>query len=397
MIIKMADLSVNIGGLCLKNPIIVASGPLTSKFHRIKKAADCGVAAVSLKHSMLKHPFHAKPRWYHEKGMGLIVSGDPRLDVGEAVDLICKTKAETDLRIMVNMSASPVDVNTWGELAAQFEKAGADAIEINMNCPNLNSAEAKGAALGASLGQDPDSVAAVVSNVKSSVKIPVIAKLPSEGGRMHQVAVRAEEAGADILNIHAAFRSAPGLDIYNNGAMMYPGTDKGPFGGYTGPWSRLTSNRFIADIARICKTPVMGGGGITQWEHIVESIMYGAWCVQICAAFMLEGFELCEKLLKSLEEYMDGIGYKSVADFNGLALNNIITPDKMEYSDIVAQIDQQSCSGCKKCTRFGHCEAVEFNPETKKCAVDANVCEACGFCLPVCPTASISMVSRQNL
>ena len=80
----MADISIEIGSLKLKNPVIIASGPLTARIDRIKKAEENGAAAVSIKHSLKKQQFYARPRWYVEKNVGIIVSGDPRLEVDEA-------------------------------------------------------------------------------------------------------------------------------------------------------------------------------------------------------------------------------------------------------------------------------------------------------------------------
>lgn len=380
----MADLSVNTGGLKLKNPIVVASSPLTSKLDRVK------AAAVSLKHSLLKQKFLAKPRWYAEKGQGVIVSGDPRLEVDEACELARQTKEQTGLAVIVNMSGLATDVDTWGDLAKRFEQAGADAVELNLNCPNLHTAQEKGPALGANLGQDPESCAAVVRNIKSKVGIPVIAKLPTEGGRLPAVSKNCDEAGVDILNIHAGFRAAPGLDIYKGGAMRYPGTGAGPLGGFSGPWSRLISNRFIADVSRACKAPVMGGGGMRTWQHIVESIMYGAQSVQLCTVLMTEGFGLVGKMLAAMEDYMDQMGYATIEDFRGLALQNILGPGQMQYTDVVARIDAETCSGCTKCTRLPTCDAIYKTD--KKCAVDAAKCVACGLCVSVCPTDSVTFI-----
>ncbi len=386
----MANLSVNTGGLTLKNPIVVASSPLTSRLDRIKAAEEGGAAAVSLKHSLLAQKFLAKPRWYAEKGQGVIVSGDPRLTVDEACELARRAKEETDLAVIVNMSGAPTDAATWGELAKRFEQAGADAVELNLNCPNLHTAQEKGPALGANLGQDPNSCASVVKDIKSRVGIPVIAKLPTEGGRLPAVSKACDEAGVDILNIHAGFRAAPGLDIEKGGIMRYPGTGAGPLGGYSGPWSRLISNRFIADVARACKAPVMGSGGIRTWQHIVESIMYGAQSVQLCTVLMTEGFGLVNKMLAGLAGYMDRMGYGSIEDFRGMALKNIRGPGEMEYTNVVARISEDSCSGCGRCTKLPTCDAIAQNG--KKCAVNPEKCVACGLCVSVCATGSVSFV-----
>lgn len=387
----MVDLSVDVGDLKLKNPVIIASGPLTANIDRLKKAEENGAAAVSLKHAMLRQQFAAKPRWYVDKSLGIVVSGDPRLEIEKAQELIRQAKEETELKILVNMSALPTDLDTWGQLAHKFEEAGADGIELNLNCPNLHTAQATGPALGANLGSDPESTAIVTKTVKSCVKIPVIAKLPTEGGRTMQVAAACTAVGIDILNIHAGFRAAPGLDIYQDGQFLYPGSPSGNFGGNSGPWSRLISNRFIADVARTCDKPIMGGGGISKWEHIVESIMYGATAVQICTAIMFEGFELVDKMLKGLTGYMEEMGYGSTEDFRGKALKNILGPQQMKYTDVVANISAEKCTGCRKCTKLPTCEAIHY--QDKRCYVDPEACVGCGLCVGICPFKAIEIVA----
>ena len=389
----MADLSVNFGGLSFKNPIIVASGPLTANIDRIQRAAESGAASVSIKHTMLKQKFYAKPRWYAEKGVGIIISGDPRLSVPKAQELIRDAKEKTDLVVLINMSALAEDVSSWSLIAKEFEDAGADAIELNLNCPNLHTAQEKGkTALGANLGQDPDSCAAVIREIKSKVKIPVIAKLPTEGGRLLDVSRSCDEAGVDILNIHAGGRAAPGLNIYEGGTMRYPGTGLGPLGGHSGVWSRLLSNRFIADVARAAKAPLMGGGGIVTWEHTVEAIMYGVLGVQICTSIMLEGYDIVTNILSGLEKYMDQMGYKSVEDFNRIALKNITGPGEMDYPEVTAWIDPDKCIGCGNCLKMPTCDAIYQNG--KICSVNPDICVGCGLCLCVCPKDIISIKGK---
>lgn len=389
----MADTQVSLNGLKLKNPVIIASGPLTANLDRLKRAEECGAAGVSLKHAMLKQEFKSRPRWYVEKNVGMIVTGDPRLGVDEALELIRQAKEQTGLTVLVNMSGLSTDPSTWGSMAKMMEEAGADAIELNLNCPNLQLANSKAPALGANLGANPDSTAIIGRIVKAAVTIPVIAKLSTEGGAIMRVAEACAGAGIDILNVHAGFRAAPGLDIYNGGAFLYPGSSTGNFGGSSGPWSRLISNRFVADVARAFPNPIIGGGGIGKWEHIVESIMYGSAAVQVCTAVMFKGFELVKDLTDGLHRFMDEAGYRQISDMQGIALKNVTAPGAMAHSNVHAHIVPEKCIGCRICEKLPTCDAIEFNGVDKKCSVNPTACVGCGLCVGLCSAKAIKMVS----
>ena len=388
----MADLKVNLAGLQLKNPIMIASSPLTARLELLEQADENGAAAVCIKHTMMKQRFLAKPRWYYNKDIGVVVSGDPRLEPEKAAELIRQAKEKTSLTVVSNLSGAPGDLESWGTIAHMMEQAGADAVELNFNCPNLLSADSKLADQGSNLGGNPEGCAMVVKQVKSAVDIPVIVKLSTESGRMAQVVKACVEAGADIPNVHAGYRAAPGIDIYNGGSFLYPGSPSGSFGGHTGVYSRMATNRFVADIARQHPgTPLIGGSGLVTWDHIVETIMFGAWAVQMCTEVMHHGFPLVKKCVEGLEAFMDQQGYENLEQMRGLALQYITAPGQMAYTDVAANIDREKCVGCKQCMKIAHCNAIAYDESGKKCYVDSDKCIGCGFCMGVCPRKAIGV------
>ena len=394
----MSSMEVNVGGFKMKNPLMIASGPISSKLEHLKEAEENGFAAVSLKHTMAWQKFEAKPRWFFDSKIGVIVSGDPRLEPEYALDLIRKAKEQTELKIAVNLSGIPNQVESWGELSHMMEQAGADAIELNFNCPNLLTADAKTkAVLGANLGADPDSCRTVVAAVKQAVKIPVIAKLNTESGKLMPVSKAVAEAGADILNVHASYRSAPGLDIYHGGKMLYPGSEKGNFGAISGPWSKRASDRFICDVYRSnTGKAVIGGSGLYTWRDVVETIMYGASAVQMCVPVMQKGFGIGKEILDGLGRFMDECGYRSIDEMVGLATKYVCAPGEMDYGDITALVDETSCVGCRQCMPIAHCDAITYDSAAKKCAVDEDLCVGCGFCRGVCPKDAITYVLKKG-
>lgn len=388
----MANLKIDLGGLEMRNPIMIASSPLTARLDLLKEAEDNGAAAVSIKHTMMQQRFRARPRWYYNPNIGIVVSGDPRLEPETAAELIRSAKEQTSLVVVSNLSGAPGQLESWGAIARMMEQAGADGVELNFNCPNLLSAGAKGAAQGSNLGADPEACALVVREVKRSIRIPVIVKLSTESGVMPRVADACMGAGADILNVHAGFRAAPGIDIYNGGRFLYPGSPSGSFGGHTGVWSRMASNRFIADMARQHPgAPLIGGSGLVTWDHIIEAVMFGAVSVQMCTEVMHHGFGLVKQCVAGMERFMDEQGYASLDEIRGISLQYITAPHEMQYKDVAAAIDEERCVGCGQCMKIAHCTAIHRDETEKKCAVDEAQCVGCGFCLGVCPKKAIGI------
>jgi len=206
------------------------------------------------------------------------------------------------------------------------------------------------------------------------------------------VAKACASSGVDVLNIHAGGRAAPGLDIYNGGKPKIAGLVNGAsFGGTTGPWSRLLSNRFVAEVKLATSLPIIGGGGIFEWQHIVESIMYGSSLIQVCTSLMLKGFKEITKWLTALQDFMEQSAYPDVPSFCGIALKYICEPKDLQIVSVVAEVNEEKCNGCGSCANIGHCEAITI--EAKKAHVRIEECIGCGTCTAICPKSAILMKS----
>lgn len=389
----MADLSINAGGLKMKNPVMIASSPLTAKLSLLKEAEENGAGGVSIKHTMMHQAFRARPRWYHDPDLGIVVSGDPRLEPDFACELVRQAKEQTDLTIVVNMSGAPGNLESWGTIAGMLKQAGADAVELNFNCPNLLSAGSKAAAQGSNLGTDPEACRLVVEEVRKAVDIPVVVKLNTEGGMILKVAAACARDEKVIMNVHMGGRSAPGIDIYQGGKFLYPGSPKGSLGGFSGPWGRTMSNRYIADVARaLPQSTVIGGSGLETWSQMIETIMFGAKCVTVCTSVMKRGFGVVKTAVEAMARFLDEQGYRSIDEICGRALQNIVAPAEMVYKEVAAVIDSRRCTGCKSCTKMPTCTAIRYEESTRKCVVTPEACIGCGLCLGVCPKKAIDIV-----
>lgn len=379
-------------GIKFKNPFVVASSPLTKNLDLLKRAEECGAAAVSTKLTFIKQPFYGKCRMYNDPKVGSIVCHDRRLDMEEGLRLVEEGKKHTSLILFCNITHDGDGLDGWVKLAKAHEDAGADLIELNLVCPNISlTARRLGREIettGALISQDPRTASAVVRAVKESVKIPVVAKLTPNVTDVSEIAAACEAAGADGVTLAGCQMSLPPPDIYNP-TRPYPLLAGAAFGSLGGPAARLISYAQVALIAQRVKIPIVGGGGIENWRHCIDFMMWGATLVTACTSLMWYGFELIPKMIQGMEKFMAEQGYSSYEELIGLALPSLRPAHELDAIPGAAFVNSELCNGCKLCLRPGHCTAVRM--VDGKALVDPEKCIGCSICAAICPRKAITM------
>jgi len=418
------DLSIEIGGVELKNPIIIASSPLTATVYRLKKAAEHGAAAASTKLAFIKQPFEGRLQLYSEPGHCLIVPIDKRLNIDEAVRLIKQAKRETDLVLLANTTHAAGDLEGWKRLATTLEEAGSDMIELNFVCPNIEyTSQRLGMEVvetelhGASISASPRIAGRITEEVKKVTNVPVVCKLNPDVPDVVATAKSCEDAGADAIAIGGNYQSLPGVDIYNKGRPLYPSLDKVSFGALCGPCVKNLSFAVIAKLYKKLNIPIIGGGGITNWKDTVEMMMWGATGIAICTGIMWYGFEVVSNILNGLKRFMEQQGYVSPRDFIGCSTEYIAPSNELAvYPEVkgiklldypteeylksvkgkeiafhpaIAIVDEEKCNGCGICEKPGHCEAIKII--NKKAVINRELCLGCGVCQSLCPRNAITI------
>jgi dihydropyrimidine dehydrogenase (NAD+) subunit PreA len=384
---------IEFAGLRFRNPFVVASSPLTVKPFLMKKAYDHGAAAASTKLTLIKQSFYKKCRMYHDPRVGSIVCVDRRLDLEEGVRLIDESKRLVpDLLLFANITHEGADLESWGFLAKAMENAGADLIEPNFICPNLTltarqlgqDSTSQG---GAITGQDPDLARQVVGIIKAAVKIPVIPKLTPNVTSIPGIAMACGQGGADGLCLAGAQLSLPPVDLHNLD-HIYDLSQGASYGSLGGPACQLPGYAMVAQVARRSTLPLVGGGGIMNWEHCAQYMLWGARLVTACTSLMWYGFELIPKMLAGLERYMQEMSFASYDDLVGRALHNIRPAAELEMLDDAPALDAARCNGCGLCLRPGHCYAIEMVDAHP--VIDRDKCLGCGVCVAICPRKALS-------
>ena len=301
----MERLKINLAGLSLKNPTMLASGILGYSALTLKGVVEGGAGAVVTKSVGLKpRRGYANPTVV-QVDCGLInAMGLPNPGIDEFVKDICEAKAVLKVPLIVSVYGFSAEEYTLA--AEKAVKAGADALELNVSCPHVKET-------GAEIGQNPKVLAEVVEKVKRAVEKPVFVKLSPNVADIAEIAEAAVKAGADAIT---AINTVKAMAIDIKTAKPILGNRKG---GLSGPAIKPVALRCVYEIYERVKTPIIGCGGITSWRDAVEFMLAGASAVQIGTAIALKGPGVFKAVAGGIDAYLKRKGLGSVSEIVGLA------------------------------------------------------------------------------
>jgi dihydroorotate dehydrogenase (NAD+) catalytic subunit len=196
--------------------------------------------------------------------------------------------------------------NDFKKLAIEMEKYRADSIELNMSCPH-----AKG--YGLEIGSDPNLVKEITREVKKSVKIPVFVKISPNLTDVIEVANAAAKGNADaIVAINTV--KAMKIDIELKTPVL-----SNKIGGYSGNAIKPIGIRCVYEIAENINIPIIGVGGITKGEDVMEYLMAGASAVQIGSGVYYRDIDIFKKICNEILRWMEKNNIKDIKEIIGAA------------------------------------------------------------------------------
>jgi len=298
------SLSVEIAGLKLANPTMLAAGILGMSASTLRRVAEAGAGAVVTK-SVGLHPRRGHPNpTLVQTPCGLLnAMGLPNPGIKEFSREIKEAKKSG---VPVIVSVYGFSPNDYVEVARLAVKAGADAVELNLSCPNVEKT-------GAEIGQDPAATEMFVETVKNNVEKPIFVKLTPNVSDITEVAKAAEKAGADAL-VAINTVKAMAIDIATARPIL-----ANKFGGLSGPAIKPIAIRCVYEMYREVNIPIIGCGGVTTWRDAVEFLLAGASAVQIGTALALKDLEVFDSIKKGLEAYLKKKGLGNVMEIVGLS------------------------------------------------------------------------------
>lgn len=288
-------LAVDLAGLQLHNPLIVGSGTFAygEEFMNVAGFKNEDIGAIALKGTTLEpREGNATPR-VAETASGMLNSIGLQNPGADAVvrDILPRLRA-FDTKLIANIAGGTVE--EYREVARRFAEApGADAIEVNISCPNVHRG-------GAAFGSDPAMAAQVVAAVREVWAGPLIAKLTPNVTDIVPIAAACIDAGADILSLINTLR---GMVIDTATRRPVLGNN---FGGLSGPAVKPVAILMVHQVYQVASernVPVIGMGGISTANDAIEFIIAGASAFSVGTALFWNA-SVCRQIIDGLRAYL---------------------------------------------------------------------------------------------
>ena len=298
------DLSVCIGKLELKNPVIAASGTFGygQEFENFMDLSQLG-AIIPKGISLKPMPGNPPPRIFETNGgiLNSIGLQNPGLRVFVKEKLPYLKEIKTNL--IINFFGKTQ--KEYVELSRRLDDLpGVSGLEMNISCPNVKQG-------GIIFGSDPRMTHRLVSEVRRSIKRPLIVKLSPNVTDITVIARSAEEGGADAVSLVNTFK-AMAINIHSKKPEL-----GNIIGGLSGPAIKPIALRMVWEVSQAVKIPVIGIGGIMKAEDAIEFILAGASAIQIGTANLINP-GIASEVIKGIKKYLIKNGVNRVQDLIGL-------------------------------------------------------------------------------
>jgi len=299
------DLSVSLKSLKLENPTILASGILGLDTASLKKVAQAGAGAVTMK-SLTK-----EERAGHNNPILVQVSGGFLNAVGYANKGIEKGVLEFkkwDNSVPLIGSIVAPTPEEFAMLAEKIQEISISALEIVLSCPHT-----PGYGLMAGQGT-PCATAGITKAVRKKTNLPLIVKLSPSVPGIGDIAKAAESEGADCINMGNTLGPGMKIDLERHQPILHF-----KFGGMSGPAIKPIMIRSVYDIYESVKIPIIATGGILSGEDAIEAIMAGATAVEIGTGIYYRGIKIFKKVTDEIESWLKSHHYQNLKQIRGSA------------------------------------------------------------------------------
>lgn len=297
------DMSVNLAGMVMKNPVVVASGTygFGREFNELYDIS--GIGGICCK-GLTLYPREGNPApRIAETPSGILNSvglQNPGVDGFIAHEL--PWLRERDIKVIANISGNTPE--EYGIMCAKLADAGVDMIEVNVSCPNVKAG-------GLQYGTVPSMTAEVAECAKKNAgNVPVMIKLSPNVTDITAIARAVEDAGADAVSLINTIRGMR-IDVRTHRPILHMNT-----GGLSGPAVLPVAVRMVWEVANAVKIPVLGMGGISKADDAAQMMLAGATAVAVGTACFADPFTPI-KVAEGLEKIAAAQGMEKVSQLTG--------------------------------------------------------------------------------
>ncbi len=297
------SLVTSIGKIHLERPVMLASGILGISLDVFNRLYRSGAGAVVSK-SLSTEPWdgYPNPTIFGVSGGGWINAVG--LSNPGAPNFAKMIEPNKDVPIIISLVGSiPEDFST---MVKQFKNSKVIAYELNLSCPHV-------AKVGLEVGDDPELVKKIVSTVKNSTNVPVIAKVGLGTTHYLNTISAAIDSGIDAITAINTIR-AIAIDVETQRPIL-----SNKFGGLSGTPIKPIALRCVYEISSKYDIPIIGCGGISTWEDAIEFILAGASAIQIGSAIGDNWIHVFNDINNGILQYMKRKGYSKIDEMIGLA------------------------------------------------------------------------------
>ena len=355
----MADLSVNLCGVPLCNPFVLASGPLTWNADAIQAAFAAGAAAVVTKTIRPLATANPVPH-IADAGRGSLLNTEGWSDFSGEEWLQRELPALRERRggvLIASLGHTPEEV---AELAGPVAETGPDLLEL--------------------VSYRAGDAAPMVAAAKTKANLPVLIKVSANWPDLLDVVEACLQAGADGVTAIDSIGPTLRIDVETGEPLL------GSFAWLSGRAILPISLRVVAQICQRYGVPVVGTGGVGQAEDAVEMVMAGATAVGVHSLPLLQGLGWFGKTLARLGRWLEAHGHGRLADLRGVALPHLQKP--VPHTPLAFAFDQETCTRCGRCVTVCAYGARELTAEGEM-LLDEEICRSCGLCVTVCAPGAL--------
>lgn len=307
----MADLSVEFCGVKFKNPIVLASGILGVTADSMVQVVRNGAGGVTSKSLWpYEHKGHPNPVIVTSEHYMLNAVGIPDAGPEKAREEIGRFREVCDAPFIANIVGGVME--DYAAIASEVAKMGPDIVELNISCPNVEDELGKPMACSISKSAEVTKLVRAKLDENGAGAVPLIVKLSPNVESVVSIAQSVLDAGAD--GITAINSVGPGMAIDIEFAQPVLANR---VGGITGPAIKPLAVKYVYDIYRALKCPIVGTGGVSTGRDAIEMMMAGATLVGVGSAVWLRGQDVFGKIVEEMEEWCEQNGVKKITDLIG--------------------------------------------------------------------------------